>query len=825
MIPVRNGSGSDSVLVEPQEMVNPLTVTIERGTPPTGGVLTDTYTLTVTFSRPVNAFTGGVVETFSSDAENNARHTLSSTDSTIYTITITPPHDSQGTIRYRIPANSAAAQDDGVTGPTSEASLDVNYDVRVPRIIRADRGATGVATVEAEDITLLWNVGVRGFANADISDTWSDSQMQTGLFAVTHTDGQAQSTIRLTYPQNSAGTVVLRIARNAVERSVAPNREGPREVYEIRISYNTTQATEVVDDIPPVMQISQPFTDPWRLRGLLLEFQASEVIRGFTQSDIELSDTNVSITEFTNVNEGSILWRVRFDLPVGNDSFTITVPAMSFEDVAGNENVAEATRTINYDTRATATTVTGTNVVEICKETYAFDASNPYRSNGIFMGVLEGEKIGDDIYLIAQLARKREGSNEIAYQTQGSGALVKVDVSAKTCTVLDTFPSILLSPRSLTEHNNALHMFFFSHYAAIINPSPNDRSKGNAQVKQLVNDKIETLSLATRYRNRLSVEEGAEIGLGSGMATPMLSHNNELHFVSGYDSLWTLDNNDDDVSRYNNFHWQQLSSRLNRRLPFVETNGVVGWDIVKDIAILTDSIIGFDVEGFFMKPRSTQTAQLAETISGTGDKTTIKYRGKNREFPAEGYIVIDDEVFLYDSNDGFTFSGVTRAWGGTDMQSHMEGQGIHFVSETLSLSDSMLHPPIDDIDISLSPEHYNVIKLRYGQDFDNAFDEQVAEKVNERSLKVHPENDLDRNVPLSIHEKTLADWVATKLRDRYGHVRYRVNLELKLTLYANVGDYLFLLQKEKAFLSNVVQVVDLSHNIGTQTTNMVVETI
>ena len=806
---------------------NPLTVAITRGTPAMGGVLTDTYTLTATFSREVSTFAGGVIETYNDDG-TQATHTFSSLDSTIYTITVTCPTNSTGTIRYRIPSNSAAAADDGTTGPRSEVYIDVNYDTRIPEIIRFERPVAGLAIAETEAVNVYWNVFVNGFADSDLSVSWADQNMLTGTVAVEHTDPDSQSVLNITYPDNSAGQLAIRVNNNAVERNVAPNRMGPIDAEALMISYNTTGQTTSGDTTPPTMEILGALTSPWRSRYLRLQFVASESITGFTQGDIMVSNASTRIQTFTEVSNTH--WDVDFLLPSNiNETVTFTVPVNSFEDLSSNANAVDFTRDILVNTTPVVDNFPGGT--QICAETYTID-TNPFIQDssgnalgGYFAGVMEIVKHGDNLYMVVQVMRKADGNDEPAYGQEAAGALVHVNLTSNSCSVIERYDHITLAPRSMVVHQNEVHLFYCSHYIYIDPPGDENWRESVAYVRKITSsNNIVDVARPYRYRARLSNDEDLHVGWGGGTASPMVSHDDDLHLVSGYGNIFDVTDNRSDASRYDNWQWQVLRQRMNRRVPRFDTNGRIGFDVLKEIAFISDAIIGFNNEGFFIKSRSTVQAELDASID-TSDISTIAYRNRNRDFPTEGMIVIGNEVFSYTGRNSVSFSGVTRAQEHTIAEAHMEGDDIYFINNALNLKDSAYYKPIDSMRVGLFKRHlYNRIKLRYGEGDPN-FDHRETDVPNEQSIRDNGEEVFSRSIPLGRHQVVWADFIANKLLERFGELRYLITLELKTTTYLKPGDYMWLEQQEKAHIKKLCQVISVSQDTQNQSTKMELLTI
>ena len=146
---------------------------------------------------------------------------------------------------------------------------------------------------------------------------------------------------------------------------------------------------------------------------------------------------------------------------------------------------------------------------------------------------------------------------------------------------------------------------------------------------------------------------------------PQFAISNEaLHIITGFGNFDDIGQprGEYPVDRIGNWNWIQYHDQINQRLSEVLTNGRTGFDILKDIAILTNSIIGFKNNTFFIRPREPQKAVNGGGSGITATQRTITATDLNwGEFPSEGYLFIDGELIQHNGIDANGhFSDVIR---------------------------------------------------------------------------------------------------------------------------------------------------------------------
>ena len=183
-------------------------------------------------------------------------------------------------------------------------------------------------------------------------------------------------------------------------------------------------------------------------------------------------------------------------------------------------------------------------------------------------------------------------------------------------------------------------------------------------------------------------------GVHGGTISPIVIDDNDvINLWAGYgiqeDIVAVANNRDETVfDIVDNWQWIQYGNKLNRRIDLLETNEKTGFDIIKDIAAITNSIIGFNNEQFFMMPRQPKTAKLQTTLpinESTNPFTIIGYN-RNGSIPANGILMINKEIITYtltgrDMTAPYhdNIQRYTRATNRTVSQEHTVGSSVYWV--------------------------------------------------------------------------------------------------------------------------------------------------
>ena len=135
-------------------------------------------------------------------------------------------------------------------------------------------------------------------------------------------------------------------------------------------------------------------------------------------------------------------------------------------------------------------------------------------------------------------------------------------------------------------------------------------------------------------------------GKHGGTASPMVFHDDTLYLSSGFGILRT-NANTSDVTNIDNWQWLQYKKQLNQRIPLLLTNDKKGFEVIKELASITNCFIGFDKGKFFYKTRNPYTGFLTDiTNSSENNNFSFSYTNDNtnKDFPNKGYLFLQNKT-------------------------------------------------------------------------------------------------------------------------------------------------------------------------------------
>lgn len=289
----------------------------------------------------------------------------------------------------------------------------------------------------------------------------------------------------------------------------------------------------------------------------------------------------------------------------------------------------------------------------------------------------------------------------------------------------------------------------------------------------------------------------------------------------------------------NNWNWIRYSRKLLQNITKLETNKKKAFDLIKDLASLTHSIIGYDNEKFFMRPRDPYTAELRTELTPS-DTSNIMYKNRNRPFPDinnghsdDTLILIDQELIKYTAVSDSEFQNITRAYQQTEKPKDNDGMEINHAENTkitkidhvLDLEQSVIEPPINELNWrDDSSQLYNQVEIRYGEDL-------IYRDEDFQSIQENKELETSFEVPLDRHQLPWVRYLAKQFLQRNKDMKYLITLELKPTFYMRLGDVVLLRHrwrdrsKDGWHIFEPCQVYEISHSFSENTTTMVFRTI
>ena len=617
-----------------------------------------------------------------------------------------------------------------------------------------------------------------------------------------------------------------------------PSIKGPSE--------DTNATIQLAQEIP-IVKIGVPAERPITQRPIPITFDwfysdgTPVPMENFDLTDV---DTDVgTVGNFVQVPGDASKYTAELTIPQNttNTKATITVSAGSAQVANSNPAILgpeeDTSRTFEIAAPTAIAQVTGADSVCVLeKDIIDNDVLNDAIAHlgddagGAFSGVLECVAIGDDVYCVVQVRKlvqtvdddgalvTPENPENFLSDLQAGAALVRVNTANCQFELLKAYSDVALAARSLAVNGNTLYFMEGSHYVYEDETEfsdPDYRQKIGYLYKiehpsSTIQEVGRNWRSATTTDNPDTEETDYFYGVHGATTAPIAIANDALNMITGFGNFDNIGQprGEHPVNRIGNHNWIQYHNQINQRLSEVLTNGRTGFDILKDIAIVTNSILGFKNDTFFMRPREPQRA-----VNGGGSGITATQRSVTAaklnwgEFPREGWLYVDGELIKHTGADeNGQFANLVRGDAETTAASHTGKFDIIFVDHVLSLNQDTLEMPIKSIVATNdNRQHYNRIRLRYGDDEEVLVED--ATSIAENGARL-----LEVDVPLDAHQRVWAEWLARSYLARFKDIHQILNLTLKPTFFMSVGDVIYLKIPERLHLNGtIVQVLDIRH--------------
>ena len=364
------------------------------------GTQNGAFNITITFTEAVSDFVGSDVSLSGSAATITSWSANS--DNTVYTATIIPT--ASGTVTIGVAANVAT---DGANNQnTAATSKTVTVDVDKPTVTI---GVPSGVQNGAFDVTMTFSEAISGFVGSDVSLTGSAASI-TGWSA-----NSSNTVYTATITPTASGTVTIGVAAN-VATDAANNQNTAATSKTVTVSVDTTS---------PGVSISVPSGVQNSAFNVTIAF--TEMVSGFTQSDVSLNGSAASITSWS-ANSDNTVYTATIT-PTASGTVTIGIAANVATDGANNQNTAATAQTVTVDVdRPTATIGVPSGV-----QTGVFDATVT------FSETVSGF-VGSDVSLTgsaASITAWRSNSDSTVYTatiTPTTSGTVTIAVAANVAT-------------------------------------------------------------------------------------------------------------------------------------------------------------------------------------------------------------------------------------------------------------------------------------------------------------------------------------------------------------------------------------------------------
>ena len=474
----------------------------------------------------------------------------------------------------------------------------------------------------------------------------------------------------------------ITVIAGAATLATDANISGPAE----DVSATFTIAAPAV--VKPIVKIGVPVARPITVRPVPLTFDwfypdgTAVPVENFVVGDIN-ADVG-TIGNFAQVTGDPSKYTADLTIDASETSTTVTITVSA--DSAQVENSSPAVLGPEEDTEFTfeiaapppVATVTGADTVCVLEKHIVFnDYLNDvqphlgYYAGGAFTGVLEAVSLAGYLYLVVQVRKFTQtvdddgdlvtptNPEDFLSNLQAGAALIRVNTTHCQFQLLKAYSDVTLAARSLTVDGATLYFMEGSHYMytdGLVFADQQWREKvGYVYKIEHPSRSIEAVGLnwrsATTTDNPDTEATDYFYGIHGATSTPIARDDAEtLHFITGYDNFDDIGQprGEHPVSRIGNWNWIQYHDQINQRLSEVLTNGRTGFDVLKDIAIVTNSILGFKDDTFFMRPREPQKA-----ISNNGSRisetqTALTAQNLNwGKYPREGWLYVRGELIKH----------------------------------------------------------------------------------------------------------------------------------------------------------------------------------
>ena len=632
-----------------------------------------------------------------------------------------------------------------------------------------------------------------------------------------------------------------------------PSIKGPAE--------DTSATMQLAGEIP-IVKIGVPTERPITQRPVPITFdwvysdgEAAPV------QDFDLTDTSTDVGalgNFAQVTDDASKYTAELEIPQSttNTKATITVSAESAQvansDPAVLAPAEETHKTFEIAAPTAVAQVTGADSVcvlekEIIENDYLNDVIGHLGDNagGAFTGFFEPVSIGDYVYFVTQIRKFTQTVDDddalvtptnpenFLSDLQAGAALVRLNTANCQFEILKAYSDVTLAARSLEVHGSTLYFMEGSHYMYeddVIFSDPNWREKVG-YVYKIEHPSTTIQSLGRNWRSATTTDNPDTkatdyfYGVHGATTAPIAIVDDAIHLITGYGNFKGIEQSlrSEPVNRIGNWNWIQYHDQINQRLSEVLTNGRTGFDILKDIAIVTNSIIGFKNDTFFMRPREPQKA-ISNNGSGiSATQTTLTATDLNwGKFPTEGWLYVDGELIKHTGADADgQFSDLVRGDAETTAAAHTGNFDILFVDHILSLNQDTLEMPIKSIVATNdNRQFYNRVIVGYGDG------EETPPAEDPTSIAENSPSLLKMDIPLDSHQHVWAEWLARSYLARFKDIHQILNLTLKPTLFMSVADVVYLKIPERMHLNGTLcQVLEIRPLGRTPTTALKLVTL
>ena len=475
----------------------------------------------------------------------------------------------------------------------------------------------------------------------------------------------------------------------------------PNQQSFIGASSNIATGTELSRVKPSVQIIAPEVIESAQQLQWSIGFVWSHNVQNFDAINAEGQPEDVF---FTGDTEGATLTQFGGGDNLYSAILTLPANAQGTIGVSVRADAAEGNGTtgpefsegisIPFDTRSTAEP---SDIV--CRRTRRIDLNRDisedpsYSGGGVYRNIFSSAKLGDYIYFVCQIQRQGglfgrttpSASGILTFLDNGAtffiaagAVLYRMNTTNCAFEILKRYDNITFAARSLAAINGRIYGFEGSHYNFINDGLITNRETNVSEYKRsrfrdveadwrkrcgnlfsIANDEsalthhgIWTSAEPIENPHYNQDDPDAFYGVHTGTASPIVGSADDIRLITGYGDYSKVVSADpkEETQRYGNIAWLQFDTELKRRMPVLQTNNRTAYDIIREIARLTNSIISFDGDTFVLKPRDTTAAA----------QYTLELNAYTLEQPIEDITPYTDRANRYNAvvihyGDGKTF--------------------------------------------------------------------------------------------------------------------------------------------------------------------------
>ena len=423
----------------------------------------------------------------------------------------------------------------------------------------------------------------------------------------------------------------------------------------------------------------------------------------------------------------------------------------------------------------------------------------------------------DILYAVIQLAYV----NRAKHSRWSSGDLIAINVESGKVQTLRSYKDFTRAPRSPVIHNDAVYYFEGSHYQYQLEGEDVETYPDNTgNLIKIDGNNVIDLGLCWRsaFQKQSGEDEGADLGFGrhGGTASPMISDGENVHLWAGYGDLSEL--NEAPVNDIDNWHWLQYGKQIPQRIPTFHTNGKKAWELMNELARLTNATMSYRNGRFSFLPRLTRQTNLRFNLL----ETTTSHAAvvDAARFPLSGMVLINDELISYKtkSADDSDIESLTRGVEKSQPTTHNAGDTVLFV----------------DALVFNHQDKRNLGSLKFKPDFHGIYNQLTSkltpitgEKAevsveSAESVAANGEKPRDFNFDmLTGHERLWAEVLLDEYLIDMQQAQFEVELELPWAPHLKLGQTLVVDQQVVAHLRwTPVRILRIAHDFDARTTRV-----